>query len=136
LIREALENHATVCRDCLPYNPYWALRAAAAADEDMNALEATVDPPTFRPILATHGWISALRAKHSNHRIGLKSVFRVVVPGTSGTTRPDFVSVSRRGDRIKDGSVVWENAGKYSYCLECNEFLSAPKGSTREKSVS
>jgi len=127
LVCEALENHAAACRDSLRYSPYWAFRAAESAEEDMKVLEATCDRPTFERVLLKHGWILALRAKHASHAISLMPVFTAVVPGTSGTTRPDFSSASMRGDRVKDGSVVWENKGKYSYCTQCGEFLIAPE---------
>jgi hypothetical protein len=91
----------------------------------MNILKAT-DPLTEQTLFAKHAWISTLRSKHSGHEIGLMSIFRVVVPGTSGTTKPDFSLAPRRGGRIQDGSVVWENAGKYSYCGQCSEFLAPP----------
>jgi tetratricopeptide (TPR) repeat protein len=126
LISEALEHHAAACRTCLQYSPYWALRAAEAADEDMNILKGMSDASTHGAILLKHGWISTFRLKHVGHEIGLMPVYRVAVPGTSGSTKPDFSLAPRRGDRIKDGSVVWENAGKYSCCRQCSEFLAPP----------
>lgn len=126
LISEALGHHAAVCQNLLLYSPYWALRAAEAAEEDMNILKGMPDSSTHGTILAKHGWISTLRLKHVGHEIGLMPVYKVAVPGTSGSTKPNFSLAPRRGDRIKDGSVVWENAGKYSYCGQCSEFLAPP----------
>lgn len=126
LLCEALQNHAVACGVSLRYSPYWAFRAAEAAEEDMAPLNGALGPLDYETALAKHGWISKLRSKHAGHQIGLMPVFRVIVAGKSGTTEPDFSSAPRRGDRIKDGSVVWENAGKYSYCAQCKEFLATP----------
>jgi hypothetical protein len=123
LICEALDHHAAVFRNCLQYSPYWALKAAGAAEEDIDILKGMPDSSTHIELLAKHDWISTLRLKHVGHEIGLMPVYRVAVPGTSGSTKPNFSLAPRRGDRIKDGSVVWENAGKYSYCRQCSEFL-------------
>jgi tetratricopeptide (TPR) repeat protein len=127
LVSEALEHHAAACRNCLPYSPYWALRAAEAADEDMNILKGMSNSPNHAAIGAKYDWISNLRGKHVGHEIGLMPVYRAVVPGTSGSEKPDFSLAPRRGDKIKDGSVIWENAGKYSYCKQCAEFLRPPE---------
>jgi hypothetical protein len=124
LISDALEHHAAAFYDCVRYSPNWAFRAADAVGEDIELLRSALPPPEFEKILAKHEWILALRAKHVGHQIGLNSIFRVAVAGTSGTIKPDFDSVPRKGDRIKDGSVVWENGGKFSYCVQCGEFLS------------
>jgi hypothetical protein len=126
LIYDALERHAAACRCNLICSPYWAFRAAEAAMEDMNVLKAGSEPTVHSQILAKHSWISTLQTKHAGHEIGLMPTFRVVVAGTSGTKKPDFSFASRRGDRIEDGTVIWENAGKYSYCTQCNEFLKPP----------
>ena len=123
LILDALENHATACRNCLRDTPYWAFRAGNAAVDDMNALGAGFDRSLYEASLTRHDWIQKLLNKHNGHRIALMPVFNCVVPGTSGNTKPNFDSVPRKGDRIKDGSVVWENGGKYSYCMECKEYL-------------
>jgi nucleoside phosphorylase/tetratricopeptide (TPR) repeat protein len=123
LILEALENHSTVCRNCLPDSPYWAFRAARAAIDDRNALKAHFEPSLYEALLTKHEWVSKLVDKHEGHRITLMPFFKCVVPGTSGSTKPNFDSVPRKGDRIKDGSTVWENGGKYSYCLECQDYL-------------
>jgi tetratricopeptide (TPR) repeat protein len=127
LVLEALEHHAAACRNCLPSSPYWALRAAEAADEDMNILKGMSNSPNHAAIVAKYDWISILRQKHVGHEIGVMPVYRVVVPGTSGSEKPDFSLAPRRGDKIKDGSVVWESAGKYSYCKQCAEFLRPPQ---------
>ena len=127
LVSEALEHHAAACRNCLPYSPYWALRAAEAADEDMNILRGMSNSPNHAAIVAKYDWISNLRRKHVGHEIGLMPVYRVVVPGTSGSEKPDFSLATRRGDKIRDGSVIWENAGKYSYCKQCAKFLRPPQ---------
>jgi hypothetical protein len=130
LILGALENHAAACRECLPYSPYWAFRAAGQAVGDAEALKAHFDPSVYQAALAKHDRVLALPVKHQGHRVGLMPVFRAVVAGTSGLKKPDFSAAPRRGDRIKDGTVVWENAGKYSYCEQCEEFLTAPNGGT------
>lgn len=127
MFSEALEHHAAACRNCLPYSPYWAFRAAEAADEDMNILEGMSNSPNDATIVAKYDWISNLRRKHVGHEIGLMPVYRVVVPGVSGSEKPDFSLAPRRGDKIKDGGVIWENAGKYSYCKRCAEFLRPPQ---------
>jgi len=126
LIREALTHHAAACQDCLPYSPYWAFRAAEAAEQDMEVLKGALDPLGYETAVAGHSWISTLRTKHAGHQIALAPVFTVASAGKSGTTEPDWRLAPRRGDRIKDGTVVWENAGKYSYCVQCKEFLTAP----------
>ncbi|MGD0120567.1 MAG: hypothetical protein ABSD30_21065, partial [Candidatus Binatus sp.] len=126
LILDALENHSIVCKACLSDTPYWAFRAARAALDDMNALKAGFDPSVYEATLGEHEWISNLLDKHLGHRIALMPFFKCVVPGTSGSTKPNFDSVPRSGDRIKDGSVVWENAGRYSFCMECQEYLAPP----------
>jgi tetratricopeptide (TPR) repeat protein len=123
LVSEALEHHALACRNCLPHNPYWALRAAEAADQDIEILKAMSDSTTIAAVLANHVWISTLWHKHAGHSIGLKAIFKAVVPGRSGRTKPDFSRAVKKGDRIKDGTVVWENGGKYTYCVQCEEFL-------------
>lgn len=129
LISDALEHHAEACRDSVRYSPYWAFRAADAAAEDMRILEDALDSSTWQKTFAKHGWISELRTKHVGHQIGLKAIFRVVVAGTSGTVKPDFDLAPKKGDRIKDGTVVWENAGRFSYCVQCSEFLAPPEQS-------
>lgn len=126
LLCQALENHAAACQVSLPYSPYWAFRAAEAGEEDMAVLKGALDPLSYETVLAKHGWISKLRSKHAGHQIGLMPAFRAIVAGKSGNAKPDFSFAPRRGDKIKDGSVVWENAGKFSYCLQCKEFLAAP----------
>lgn len=126
LVLEALENHAAACRDRLPFSPYWAFRAAAEVVGDVEVLKARFDPTAFELALPKHDWILALHAKHQGHSIGLMPVFRAVVAGTSGSKKPDFSAASKRGDRIIDGTVVWENAGKFSYCKQCGQFLAAP----------
>jgi tetratricopeptide (TPR) repeat protein len=126
LVLEALGNHAAACRDRLPFSPYWALRAAAEVVGDVEVLKARFDPTSFELALPKHDWILALHAKHQGHSIGLMPAFRAVVAGTSGSKKPDFSAASKRGDRIIDGTVVWENAGKFSYCKQCGQFLAAP----------
>ncbi|MDO8434209.1 MAG: tetratricopeptide repeat protein [Candidatus Binatus sp.] len=123
LILDALENHSSVCRNCLPDTPYWAFRAGNATIDDMNALKAGFDQSLYGTTLAKHEWVSKLLAKHEGHRISLMPFFKCVVSGTSGSTKPDFDSAPRKGDTIKEGSIIWENGGKYSYCLECQEYL-------------
>ncbi len=126
LILEALERHAAACRYTLPFSPYWAFRAAEAAQEDIKVLEGGPDISLYHSAVAKHRWVLSLLREHSGHQITLKPIFQVVVAGTSGTVQPDFSQAPRRGDRTKDGTVVWENAGKFSFCIDCNQFLKAP----------
>jgi hypothetical protein len=124
IICDALENHAAACRNCLRHNPYWAFRAAEAVDRDIEILKVVNDAreDSFRK----YSWISLLRSKHTGHDISLAPVFRCVVTGTSGSSKPNFDAAPNKGDLIKDGTVVWENDGKYSYCTTCKEFLVPP----------
>jgi tetratricopeptide (TPR) repeat protein len=126
LVLEGLGNHATACGDWLPYSPYWAFRAADEAVADAEALKSNHDPSVYQSALQDFDWVLGLRSKHEGHRIGLGPLFTIVVAGTSGTKKPDFSSAPKRGDRIKDGTVVWENAGKYSFCEQCGHFLAVP----------
>jgi tetratricopeptide (TPR) repeat protein len=130
LILDALENHAAACRDRLPHNPYWAFRAATEVADDVEALKNRFDPSVYQTALPKYDWVLALQAKHQGHRIGLMPIFRVVVSGTSGSQEPDWKAAPKRGDRIKNGTVVWENAGKFSYCEQCKEYLRAPNANT------
>jgi len=130
LVLVALENHAAACRDRLPYSPYWAFRAAAEVAGDVEALNNRFDPSVYQTALAKYDWALALHAKHQGHRIGLMPIYKVVVPGTSGSKEPDWKAAPKRGDRIKDGTVVWENAGKFSHCEQCKEYLCAPNANT------
>jgi hypothetical protein len=130
LILDALENHAAACRDRLPYSAYWAFRAAAEVTGDVEALKNGFDPSVYQMALPKYDWALTLHAKHQGHRIELKPTFRLVVPGTSGSKEPDWKAAPKRGDRIKDGTVVWENAGKFSYCEQCKQHLFAPNANT------
>jgi hypothetical protein len=121
-IRKAIENHASAVQAVLEHAPYWAFRAAHALADDMKSLKA-VSSISYEEMLKKYGWIVELSTKHDGHQITLSPFYRVVVPGTSGTLEPDWKSAPRSGDRIRDGSVVWENAGQRSYCLNCKEYL-------------
>jgi hypothetical protein len=57
-------------------------------------------------------------------------IFRAVVAVTSGSKEPDWKTAPKRGDRVKDGTVVWENAGKFSYWERCKQHLFAPSADT------
>lgn len=130
LILDALANHTAACRARLPHNPYWAFRAAAEACVDLAVVKETVNPSVYQAIVPKYAWIVALHDIHQGHHIGLSPMFRVVVPGISGNSEPDWKLAPKRGDRIKDGTVIWENGGKFSYCMECKQHLSAPNGNT------
>jgi tetratricopeptide (TPR) repeat protein len=123
LISSALEHHSAACRYSLPFSPYWAFRAAEAAKQDIDLLQSAPDASTHQATLARNNWVLKLQTEHFGHHIGLRSTFVAVVPGTSGTVKPDFSLAPRKGDRIADGSVTWENSGKFSFCVECNCFL-------------
>lgn len=127
LILEALERHSAACRYSLPLSPYWAFRAAEAAKEDFDLIRFGSDRALLDEATTKYGWILDLLQQHSGHQIALAPNFTAVVAGTSGMTKPDFSVASRKGDRIRDGSVVWENAGKQSFCSSCNCFLIPPK---------
>jgi tetratricopeptide (TPR) repeat protein len=126
LISSALEGHAAACRHSLPFSPYWAFRAAEAAMQDMDLLKSASDVSSYQATLAKYNWVLKLQAEHSGHQIGLRSTFSAVVPGKSGTIEPDWSVAPRKGDRIVDGTVTWENSGRFSYCVECNRFLLPP----------
>jgi hypothetical protein len=126
LILDALENHAAACRDSLPYSPYWAFRAEEEATVDAEALKNGVDPSAYATALQKYNWLLALHIKHRGHRIGVAPFYVVVVAGTSGSKEPDWKAAPKRGDRIKDGTVVWENAGEFSYCEQCKQHLRPP----------
>jgi tetratricopeptide (TPR) repeat protein len=123
LIASALERHSAACRNSLPFSPYWAFRAAEAARKDIGLLESAPDAPSHQAALAKHAWVLTLQTEHSGHSIVLRPTFVVVVQGTTGEVEPDFSLAPRKGDRIADGSVTWENNGKFSFCIECNCFL-------------
>ena len=126
LISSALERHAAACRFSLPFSPYWAFRAAEAARQDMEILKSAPVISSHQAILAKYDWVLKLQAEHSGHQLGLRSTFSAVVPGTSGTIEPDWSLAPKKGDRIVDGTVIWENSGKFSFCVECNRFLLPP----------
>jgi hypothetical protein len=126
LIWEALDSHAAACQVCLRDTPYWAFRAADAAAEDLSALSSSFDRSEYEAFVTKPQWVFNLRSKHQGHKIALVPTFNVVVAGKTGERKPDWKLAPRRGDRIKDGSVVWENAGACSYCLECKEYLVPP----------
>jgi hypothetical protein len=127
LIFSALERHAAACCYSLPFSPYWAFRAAEAAKQDMDLLdEPGSGASSYQAKLAKFSWVSKLQAEHSGHQIGLRSTFIAVIPGTSGLVEPDWSLAPRKGDRIVDGTVTWENSGKFSFCIECNRFLLPP----------
>jgi tetratricopeptide (TPR) repeat protein len=127
LVRLALDSHAAACETCLQDSPFWAFMAARGASEDLATLTSGFDEATYRESVTRHEWIFNLLLKHDGHKIALMPIFRVVVAGKTGDRKPDFGLAPRKGDRLNDGSVVWENAGKYSYCLDCNEFLTGNK---------
>ena len=112
LILEAMENHAAACRGRLPFSPYWAFRAAAEVANDAEALKNKFDPSVYQTALPKYDWVLALHAKHQGHSIGLMPIFRAVVAGTSGHKEPDWKAARKRGERIKNGTVVWENCRK------------------------
>lgn len=60
----------------------------------------------FRDV-ANVGMPSSVQAS-SFHQSGPRPVFRVVIRGTSGATEPDWSKAPNIGDRVTDGSVVWE----------------------------
>jgi tetratricopeptide (TPR) repeat protein len=122
LIGEALENHAAACRSCLPSTPYWALISAKAAREDMEALRTNFSAALSQPLLSAYGWIATVLS-HSDHELALVPFYTCIVAGRSGTSKPDFGAAPRRGDRITDGTCVWENSGKRLYCRRCNVYL-------------
>ena len=61
---------------------------------------------------------------HENHIIIVKPVFSAVTTGTSGTVEPDWNSAPRKGDRLVDGTCVWENTGaERGECQTCGRVL-------------
>jgi hypothetical protein len=123
LVCEALNAHMTACQACMHDTPYWAFMAASAAREDLSALSANFDKETYEASVVKYRWITDFLSKHEGHRIALNPAFKIVIAGTSGNAEPDWKLAPKKGDRIKDGTAIWENAGTRSYCLECREFL-------------
>jgi hypothetical protein len=121
-IQRALENLALACRIALSQTPYWAFRAAQAAVEDLKLLQ-ELSPANYQSASQQYRWVTELPSKHDGHQIGVMPRFVAVVAGTSGTVEPNWKLAQYKGDRIRDGSVVWENAGAQSYCLQCKAFL-------------
>jgi hypothetical protein len=58
---------------------------------------------------------------HNGHIINMKPFFSAVVPGKSGTVEPDWTKAPNPGDRIHDGTVVWENVGQIAFCVTCGK---------------
>ena len=121
-LQRALEHHALACRFALSQTPYWAFRAAHAAVEDLKLLQ-ELSPANHQSVSQRYRWVAELPSKHDGHQIALMPRFLAAVAGTSGTVEPNWKLAPYKGDRIRDGSVVWENAGAQSYCLQCKSFL-------------
>jgi tetratricopeptide (TPR) repeat protein len=124
LILQALEKHASACRAMLSDTPFWAFMAARGASEDLAALTSNFYASAYRESAAQHQWVFDLLAKHDGHKITVMPAFKVIESGKSGDKEPDWKLAAKKGDRIKDGSMTWENAGNRSYCINCKYSLS------------
>jgi hypothetical protein len=63
-------------------------------------------------------------ADHSGHIINVKPRFKCVQQGQSGTKEPDWQLAPNRGDRLADGSCIWENTGdEEATCVSCGRVL-------------
>jgi hypothetical protein len=65
-------------------------------------------------------------SNHRDHRIRVKNVFRVIKTGTSGTAEPNWALAPNAGDRLVEGSCIWENTGSVTVqCETCQRPLTA-----------
>jgi hypothetical protein len=60
---------------------------------------------------------------HHGHVVQMKPFFRAAVPGKSSQTEPDWSKAPNPGDTIRDGTVVWENAGQTLFCVTCDKWI-------------
>ncbi len=61
---------------------------------------------------------------HLGHIITKVPSFKTVVSGKTGDHEPDWSKAPNKGDRLKDGTVVWENSGDLvGHCATCRRNL-------------